>query len=348
LGAAAASFAARAGYPLLADPLSGARHGEAAIPTYDLLLRDPSLTAGLVPELVIRVGDLPTSKPLRAWLAGLGDVPQLALDPEGAWQDPAAAVSEIEAADPEATLAAWAPESVGDPAWLAAWRAADAAVTEAIDDELADTLSEPLVARRLSEWLPADATLFVASSMAVRDVELFQPASSGVRVLSNRGANGIDGTVSSAFGVAAAIGRPTVLLIGDVALAHDIGGLLAARRLALPLTIVLLNNDGGGIFHFLPVATETDAFEHHVATPHGLEFAHAAALYGCRYERAEDVTALAAAVTRSVADPDVTIVEVRTDREGNLALHRRVAEAALASVAAAGLTQPEEAAAPGA
>ncbi len=104
-------------------------------------------------------------------------------------------------------------------------------------------------------------------------------------MLSNRGANGIDGTVSSAFGVAAAGEGPVVLLIGDVALAHDIGGLLAARRLGLPLTIVLLNNDGGGIFHFLPVAGETDAFEEHVATPHGLDFAHAAALYGCGYER---------------------------------------------------------------
>ena len=107
-------------------------------------------------------------------------------------------------------------------------------------------------------------------------------------MLSNRGANGIDGTVSSAFGAAAAGDGPVVLLIGDVALAHDIGGLLAASRLRLPLTIVLLNNDGGGIFHFLPVAGETDAFEEHVATPHGLDFARAAALYGCEYRRPDD------------------------------------------------------------
>ncbi len=101
-------------------------------------------------------------------------------------------------------------------------------------------------------------------------------------MLSNRGANGIDGTVSSAFGAAAAQDAPVVLLIGDVALLHDIGGLLAARRHGLSLTIVLINNDGGGIFHFLPVAGETDAFEEHVATPHGLDFAHAAELYGLR------------------------------------------------------------------
>ena len=124
--------------------------------------------------------------------------------------------------------------------------------------------------------------------MPVRDVETFFPARDAPpRVLSNRGANGIDGTVSTAFGVAAA-GGPTVLLIGDVALAHDIGGLLAARRLGLPLVIVLLNNDGGGIFHFLPVEREGADFEEHVATPHGLDFAHAAALYGLGHVRVED------------------------------------------------------------
>ncbi len=121
--------------------------------------------------------------------------------------------------------------------------------------------------------------------MPIRDLELYLPAGRPLpRVLSNRGANGIDGTVSSAFGVAAAGDRPVVLLIGDVALAHDIGGLLAARRLGLELTIVLLNNDGGGIFHFLPISGETDVFEEHVATPHGLRFEHAAALYGFGYE----------------------------------------------------------------
>ena len=115
-------------------------------------------------------------------------------------------------------------------------------------------LSEPAVAAELGVLLPAEATLFVASSMPVRDIETFWPARPDPpRVLCNRGANGIDGTVSSAFGAAAAGGGPVVLLIGDVALAHDIGGLLAARRLGLKLTIVLLNNDGGGIFDFLPV-----------------------------------------------------------------------------------------------
>jgi len=175
--------------------------------------------------------------------------------------------------------------------------------------------------------------------MPIRDVEEFFPArENGPRVLSNRGANGIDGTVSSAFGAAAVRDGPVVLLIGDVALAHDIGGLVATRRLRVPLTIVLLNNDGGGIFHFLPVAGEADAFEEHVATPHGLEFAHAAELYGCGYTRPRTVAELRDAIERSVAGAGVTIIEVRTDRVENLALHRLVAEAALTRVAA--LRQP--------
>jgi 2-succinyl-5-enolpyruvyl-6-hydroxy-3-cyclohexene-1-carboxylate synthase len=200
---------------------------------------------------------------------------------------------------------------------------------------LGNAVSEPAVAASLGAWLPEHATLFVASSMPIRDAELFFAAAERApRVLSNRGANGIDGTVSSAFGAVAGGTGPVALLIGDVALAHDIGGLLAARRLRLPLTIVLLNNDGGGIFHFLPVAGQADAFEQHIATPHGLDFAHAAALYDCDYEQAGDLGALEDAVRRSLAGNRVTIIEVKTEREANLALHRRVEAAFRERIAA--------------
>ncbi len=331
-----AHLAAEAGIPLLADPLSGARSGPTAIVHYDLLLRDPEFAAGHRPEFVIRAGDLPTSKPLRAWLAGL-EAAQIAFDPDGVWHDPDAVVG----LRIRAPLAANPPLVAGAPiaadrGWLASWRAADHAVAGAIDRTLGDELSEPRVARALGGWLPPASTLYVASSMPIRDVEEFFPArDGGPRVLSNRGANGIDGTVSSAFGAAAASAseRPVILLIGDVALAHDIGGLLAASRLRLPLTIVLLNNDGGGIFHFLPVAGETDAFEEHVATPHGLDFSRAAALYGCEYRRPADLPDLRDAVETSLSGAATTIIEVRTDREENLALHRRVAKAALAALA---------------
>jgi 2-succinyl-5-enolpyruvyl-6-hydroxy-3-cyclohexene-1-carboxylate synthase len=330
LGATVSEFAERAGYPLLADPLSGARHGPAAIAHYDVLLRVERFTARMRPELVIRVGDLPTSKPLRTWLASLGEVDQLALDPEHAWQDPAATLRAVFGGDPAAALRAAAPGTPRDPDWLADWRGADDTARAAIERALGDELSEPLIARRLGEWLPDSATLFVASSMPIRDVELFFGARElGPPVLSNRGANGIDGTVSSAFGAAAVSGGPVVLLIGDVALAHDIGGLLAARRLGLALVIVLLNNDGGGIFHFLPVAGETDAFEEHIATPHGLDFADAARLYGTRYVPAASVAELQRAVAGAVEGDQTTIIEVRTDREQNVELHRRVAAAVL-------------------
>ena len=329
-----AGFAERMGIPLLADPMSGARTGRAAIAHYDLLLRDPRFAAAHQPQFVIRVGDLPTSKPLRAWLAGLHTA-QIAFDPDGIWHDPDAVVGMRIAAPYRSLLERFTDERalVTDREWYASWRAADDAVAGAIDRTLGDELSEPLVARSLGEWLAPEATLFVASSMPVRDVEEFGAARDrGPLVLSNRGANGIDGTVSSAFGTAAAGEDPVVLLVGDVALAHDIGGLLAASRLGLALTIVLLNNDGGGIFHFLPVAGETDAFEQHVATPHGLDFSRAAALYGCEFVRAETLDALRSTVEASIAGDATTIIEVRTDREQNLALHRRVADAALAAL----------------
>ena len=173
-----------------------------------------------------------------------------------------------------------------DPSWLNSWREADSAVASATGEEFGEELSEPLVAARLGEWLGADTTSFRAASMPIRDLECYLPARRPLpRVLSNRGANGIDGTVSSAFGVAAAGEGPVVLLIGDVALAHDIGGLLAAKRLGLEITIVLLNNDGGGIFHFLPISGAGSPFAWDIATPHGLEFEHAAALYELRYHR---------------------------------------------------------------
>ncbi len=329
-----AGFAARAGIPLLADPLSGARHGRAVIAHYDLLLRDPSFADAHRPEFVIRTGDLPTSKPLRAWLAGL-EAAQIAVDPDGVWHDPSAVVGMRVRAPTRALLDGLTGSEIipAEPEWLASWRAADDAAAEALIGALGDELSEPLVARSLGQWLDGRAILFVASSMPIRDVELYLPArEDGPRVLANRGANGIDGTVSSAFGAAAAGEGPVVLLIGDVALAHDIGGLLAARRLGLSLTIVLLNNDGGGIFHFLPVSGETDAFEEHVATPHGLDFAHAAALYGCEFVRPSTVADLRGTVAASIARTGTTIIEVRTGRVENLDLHRRAADAALSAI----------------
>jgi 2-succinyl-5-enolpyruvyl-6-hydroxy-3-cyclohexene-1-carboxylate synthase len=355
LGQAAAEFCEAAGWPLLADPLSGARRGNAAIAHYDALLREEAFAGKLHPDLILRVGDLPVSKPLRTWLANLGDIPQVALDPESAWQDPATVLSDSLALEPVAALRGLAAQvspttetsttdtqttptetkptlTPADSDWLAGWRAADERAAEAILGVLAsEDLNEPAIAVELGVLLPAAATLFVASSMPVREIETFWPVRPDPpRVLCNRGANGIDGIVSSAFGAAAEAEGPVVLLIGDVALAHDIGGLLAAKRLDLKLTLVLVDNGGGGIFDFLPVsrtamAKEADIYTRHIATPPGLDFAQAAALYGLAHERAETVPAFRAALERALS-PQVgsAIVHVQTDRAGNLELHGRV------------------------
>jgi 2-succinyl-5-enolpyruvyl-6-hydroxy-3-cyclohexene-1-carboxylate synthase len=288
---------------------------------------------------------------LRTWLGGLPGVPQVALDPEGAWQDPAAVLSDSFAVDPAVALDALAGDAVAaGEEWLAGWRSGDALAAEAILGVLGDGgLSEPAVASELGVLLPGAATLFVSSSMPVRDVETFWPVRADPpRVLCNRGANGIDGIVSSAFGAAAEEDGPVVLLIGDVALAHDIGGLLAARRLGLKLTIVLLDNGGGGIFDFLPVADtaiarrtepsgeqEQDIYTRHIATPTGLDFSAAASLYGLSHERAEDVSGFRAALERALARQNSSIVEVRGDRAANVQLHRRVWGAVSAAIASA-------------
>jgi 2-succinyl-5-enolpyruvyl-6-hydroxy-3-cyclohexene-1-carboxylate synthase len=355
LGRAAAAFCAAAAWPLLADPMSGGRQGEAAVAYYDALLRDGAFAESVMPDLVIRVGDLPTSKPLRTWLASLGDVPQVTLDCEGSWQDPDGVLSHSLPVDPAAALSdlALGPETLlpAAPGWLSEWRRADERAARALGVELSSSgLSEPVVAAELGHLLPSTATLFVASSMPVRDIESFWPVlADPPRVLCNRGANGIDGILSSAFGAAAGAGagEEVVLLIGDVALAHDLGGLLSARRLKLKLTIVLIDNHGGGIFDFLPVAGaaagrerevdgEEDIYTSHISTPPGLDFSLAAKLYGLTHELVEDLPAFRGALERAFAGPRSSIVEVRTERAANVALHRR----AWAAVAGA-ITRPD-------
>lgn len=323
LPAAIDAFGAAVGYPVLADPLGGARRGPAAVAHYDALLRDEAFATAWRPDLVIRVGDLPTSKPLRTWLRSL-NATQVAIDPDGAWQDPDAVVDLSLGLDPASTLFALANlgRRTPDPEWLSGWRAADTAAARAIAATLGEGLSEPRVAAELGAILPPQAIVFVASSMPVRDVETFFGARDDPpRVLANRGANGIDGLISTAYGVAASRQGPVVLLIGDVALAHDVGGLLAGKRHGIPLTIVAVDNGGGGIFDFLPVASQTDVFEEHVATPTGLDLARAAALYGARHVPVATVGELRSGLEEAEG---TTILHVRTDRAGNVALHRRV------------------------
>ena len=320
------ALASACNYPLLADPLSGARSGDAAVAHYDLLLRDDWFASAQRPEVVIRVGDLPTSKQLRGWLADLHGSLQITIDPEGGWQDPAAVVERSLRASPELL----APPAAADPDWLAGWRERDARIGEAVARTLGDgALSELGVAQILGQRLPDDATLFVAASMPVREIEMVWPVRPiPPRVLSNRGANGIDGTLSSAFGASAAGNGPVVALIGDVAFAHDIGGLLAATRLGLVITIVLLDNGGGGIFDHLAVAGERDVYETHVATPTGIDFAAAAQVYGLDYAAPGSPGELERLLARGIEERSrATLLHVTVERAASVELHRRLVAA---------------------
>jgi 2-succinyl-5-enolpyruvyl-6-hydroxy-3-cyclohexene-1-carboxylate synthase len=322
-------FARRAGWPVLADPLSGLRCGPPdrgnVIAHYDLLLRAESFARANRPDLVVRVGDTPTSKPLRAWLAG---AEQIVLDPDRAWHEPTREAGTIVAAGPELLAALAGNVSAADGGWLEGWQRADRLVLP----ELVATPDpfEPKIWAAAADAAPEDAVLWVASSMPVRDVEAFLPSmAKRLRVLSNRGANGIDGTVSSAIGASIGTGVPAVLLTGDLALLHDVGGVMAARRLPATLTIVCANNGGGGIFDHLPLAASADpaAYEEHVVTPSGVEIERVAALADMPYTRAGSLDELAAAVRRGPG-----LIEVMTDRALNVERHhdlRRRVEAAL-------------------
>jgi 2-succinyl-5-enolpyruvyl-6-hydroxy-3-cyclohexene-1-carboxylate synthase len=238
-----------------------------------------------------------------------------------------------------AVVAAWAEHLVDEVAgpvdrgaWLERWRRADAAVGSALADVLAgaDGPTEPGVARAVLAGLPDAARLVVASSMPIRDLEWYAPPRAGVEVLANRGANGIDGVTSTAVGVALATGGPTALLIGDVAFLHDVNGLLGAAGRAIDLVVVVVDNDGGGIFSFLPqVDAVPDArFEQLFGTPHGLDLVAVASAHGVPARAVATEAELATALEGAVSEGGVRVLVVRTDRQANLALHQRLSEAA--------------------
>ncbi len=270
---------------------------------------------------------MPTSKPLRAWLA---EAPQVLLDPHASWHEPTREAELIlhGAAAPACDALAAALEMLSaerDPEWLASWRAAEAAVGPALAE--APDPFEPKAWAALEDALTDGAIAWVSSSMPIRDVEAFFPSSpKAIRFLSNRGANGIDGVISSAAGAARATGAPVTVLIGEVALLHDIGGLLAAARAEIPLTVVCANNGGGGIFDFLPVAGAADqaVYEEHIATPAGADLAAVAALAGIDYRLASTAHEVAAAAASGPG-----LVEFRTDRADSVRLHREVVERAV-------------------
>jgi 2-succinyl-5-enolpyruvyl-6-hydroxy-3-cyclohexene-1-carboxylate synthase len=397
------------GYPILADPLSGLRSGphdrSSLVCTYDAFLRDERFARHAAPQVVLRFGAMPTSKPVLQYLQRHPEARLLLIDPAG-WRDPTLLTAEVVRLDPDrfcrtlaAALPAPAPSSgpracdcgrkaetgatavAGIPCaeppggWLGLWREAERRTRETLDRELAevDELFEGRTMAELADLLPGGSTLVAGNSMPVRDIDtFFQGGERAIRILGNRGASGIDGVVSTALGIAAARMGPTVLAIGDISLYHDANGLLAARQHRLDLTIVLLNNDGGGIFSFLPQASlslhhdrnhdgatftaearrrgddaerresdrpllaagmaqaiperdcEENLFETLFGTPHSLDFTHLAALYGARYTRVSGWRQFRDAVSAGIGEGGLHLVEVPTERERNVALHRRL------------------------
>ncbi|QGG95522.1 2-succinyl-5-enolpyruvyl-6-hydroxy-3-cyclohexene-1-carboxylic-acid synthase [Actinomarinicola tropica] len=330
------------GWPVLADPRSGCRTPDGTTVAHgDLLLRHAPFAEAHRPEVVVQVGEPAASKVQGQWLAGSG-ADLVVVGRDGAWFDPdrLAAVSIV--ADPTLVCTDLAERVRAerhevDDAWLESWAAADAAAEAAVTATLAghEPATEPGTARALVGALPDGSQLVVASSMPIRDVEWFAPARAGLAVLANRGANGIDGVVSTAVGAALGAGTaPTALLIGDVALLHDTNGLLGlgGRPLGGPLLLVVVDNDGGGIFSFLPQARQlpTDRFEQLFGTPHGVDIAALAALHDLPVTVVERDADLAPALSAGLTGTGAHVVVVRTRRDTNVAVHDEL-NAAVAS-----------------
>ncbi len=353
--AACRRAAAATGWVLLADALSGAREagmgdagsasgarGTARDPSfYDLALASPAFAAAHVPDAVVHVGARPTSKRLQALI----DRAPLAvrISPEAGRLDPAHRVTHRIAADSGPALDALVAivTSAPEAGWREAWVAASGAVETVVADELSgDEITEPRVARTVAALAPE--ALVVAASMPIRDVDSFgQPTAP---VFANRGASGIDGTVATASGVARGLGATTVLLIGDLALLHDLNS-LALLHSGPPVVVVAVNNDGGGIFHFLPIAPGSaasaslapEAFEPFFGTPHGLGFAPAAEMFGLAYHAPQTAPAFERAFEAALASGASALIEVRTDRHANAALHRAITARCAAAVDALAL-----------
>jgi 2-succinyl-5-enolpyruvyl-6-hydroxy-3-cyclohexene-1-carboxylate synthase len=335
---AVTDLAARSGFPVIADALANVRFGphdrSHVIARADALLRVPAFAEAHRPDLVVRFGGTPTSKALQAWLDA-GDVPQVVVD-DGGWNAPTLEPLTMVRADPvllASDLAGRLAEATPHGAWLTAWRDVEEAAQVAGRRWL-EGLREPFEGQlpaELATALPDGAILFVGSSMPIRDLEAFSGSgAAAIRCAGNRGANGIDGLVSTALGMAAVSAAPVVAVVGDLAFLHDLNALVAAARLGLSATIVLANNDGGGIFSFLPQADVDDAsvglpehFEALFGTPHGMDLGAVARALGAEH-RVVGSAQVAVAIRAPADRPGVRILEVRTDRARNVELHREV------------------------
>ncbi len=326
---AVGALAAALQWPVLADPRSGCRDLPQAVTCFDSLLRAAPFASSHLPVAVLHLGEAPASKVLGQWLQASGAI-HVQVHSQQRTIDPLGIVTERVYGQPSTVcneLVSLVSGATGTP-WLEQWTDADQRAHAAIDATLDRSLSEPAVARVLSA---VDAHLVVSSSMPVRDLEWFGQAGARTSVHSNRGANGIDGVIATGVGVAASTGAATVVYLGDVAFCHDQSSLTALAGRGLPLTIVVTDNDGGGIFSFLPQAAtlSSERFEQLFGTPHGTDLIALAAAHGL----AGVTVSTADELRTALADSAISVVRVVTDRAENVRVHDRLHAAVAAALA---------------
>lgn len=328
---AVSEFAAAAGWPLIAEPHSNARHGPAALAGYDAVLRDAVFREHHVPDVVLVVGRVGLTRSLNEWLSWLpATTTVVVLDRFGGWWDGTRSAQQIVAAA-ATSLRGVGRSGSASAGWVDEWLHAATSAADAVDEVLDSAgLSEPRVVRDLVTSVPDDTLIAVASSMPIRDVDLTMRPRTGVRIVANRGVSGIDGFISTAVGAALAHDRPSWAIAGDLSALHDVNGLLADP--CPDLSIVVINNDGGGIFSLLAQAASVDArsFERVFGTPHGASFADICRGYGVDHVFVDELAAYQEAI--AAAPKRLRVIEVRTDRAANAELHRRLAAAAANAV----------------
>ncbi|MEE4375906.1 MAG: 2-succinyl-5-enolpyruvyl-6-hydroxy-3-cyclohexene-1-carboxylic-acid synthase [Candidatus Competibacteraceae bacterium] len=330
---AVAHLLQRLQWPVYADIASGLRLtaiDAPLIPYADQLYRSPELQSLGQPEIVLHIGGQCVSKRYLQFVETLPATTQyLLVDTHPCRDDPDHRVSYRLEADIEPFCRALG-AMVGhlEPRELYTWTQVLLDQSALVEHALAEFMAPPdlneiAVARLLADHIPENHGLWLSNSMPVRDMDMYgKPQTRAVRVGANRGASGIDGTVASASGFAAGLQQPVTLLIGDLALLHDLNSLLLAQ--AERMTIVVINNDGGGIFSFLPIAGYEDVFEDYFATPHQLSFQSAATLFSLHYSAPQTRQEFIAAYQKALTSSRSTLIEVSTDRQDNLACHRRL------------------------
>ena len=332
-------LAAKLKWPVVADPRSNCRvapessHGAMVSSCADVVLRHQPSAESLKPTVVLRIGDPPVSKVVNQWLAQCG-AEHIAVTQQPSLVDPDKVVTtHIVGSFNELFMEmSRGADSRSETEWIGAWKRCEKNARTALDEELSKQtqLTEPLCAVTVSEAIAAGTNLVVSSSMPVRDLEWFAPPRDGVRVFSNRGVNGIDGVVSTAVGVALSSKSPTALLIGDIAMLHDSNGLLNLIRRDAQLKIIVIDNEGGGIFSFLPQAQamEGDQFEQLFGTPHSVDFAALAKTHGIAFTW----VATAEELRRELGNPATSMIGVRTDRSKNVDDHNALYSAVAAAL----------------